>query len=126
MSKEATQLLEELAAKLGTTIEYLWNVLVRQATIDAIIKIIFVAIITICGIILYRYHIKFSKRDENGHNTYNSGCYDSGEDLSMTMILAAIIWGIAFVIACSTIPGIITGFLNPEYFALQHILSLIK
>lgn len=41
MNEQTVKLVEQLAQKLGTTTEYLWNVLIKQAPISAAIDMIY-------------------------------------------------------------------------------------
>ena len=126
METQVTQLIEKLAAKLGTTAEFLWGVLVKQAQVDAIVATLFVAF-TICYVwAWFVLHITFSKKhDENG---YEKNLYDKHDtELSVPMAFAGFV-GAIFVLAVffSAIPMAVSGFVNPEYSALQRILTTIK
>lgn len=119
---ELTQLLQQLAEKLGTTTEYLWSVLIQQAPISAATTLLQIIIIVIAGFFLYKLHRKFSKKSEAGRSMY----WDHEEALEAPMIIAAIIWVIFCIILFFHINNMITGFLNPEYWALKEILDTIK
>lgn len=70
MNEQTEQALQVLAAKLGTTTEYLWQVLINQAKYDILIssiQMVFMAAIVITTIKL---HIKFSKLNDRGDNEY--------------------------------------------------------
>jgi hypothetical protein len=121
MNDNTVILLEQLANKLGTTSEYLWSILLKQAYISAITDLIFVIVIWLSGIILLSLHLYFS-----GYKRDNS-LYDDYEDfLPMIMIVAALIWTVLFVVSIIIISSIVTAFINPEYWALKQILNAIK
>ena len=121
--EQLTTLLAALAQKLGTTVEYLWSVLIKQAYIDGVMNIIY-CIITIVLIICSIYYLKYYAK--NYKEWY--GSYD-GKELEHGIVL-----GIVLVITCILtlctifmfIPTAITAFNNPEYWALQEILRTIK
>jgi len=114
--EELTGVLEQLAVKLGTTTEYLWSVLISQAKISAITDLIYIVLNIIIGIMLYKLHINLSKRD----------LYDEYEEpLIAVMVIGALVWCVIFLINFFSIGGIINGFFNPEYWALQKVLDVI-
>ena len=120
MKEQIVTLIEQLAQKLGTTTEYLWNVLIAQANVQIYIFItVFVS--TIIGIIVAVYLLKYTQK------------YWDKEDAPMTAWLAlgfgtvvgfiALI-GIVFTIA--NISDVITAIRNPEYWALKEVLNVLK
>ena len=119
MEKSTNQLIEELANKLGTTTEYLWKVLLKQAPIDATTTLFQCLLIWFGGVVLYKLHRKFSKEEEGQNSLY----YDKEEALIVPMIIATIIWAIFFIASFFSIESIINGYFNPEYWALHKILS---
>lgn len=112
MSDQQTQLLEKLAAQLGTTAEKLWGILLHQAPIDAAWNVLQYAIFIVSGVILYRAHKRFVK-----NNQYEYG------PTEVIMICLALIWGMVLIVAFFCLPYAFTGFYNPEYWALQHIMA---
>lgn len=122
MNKETQELLQKLAEKLGTTVEYLWQVLLKQAQIDAFTTLFQFALIALFGITLYRLHKKFLKPisdDRYSDNLYSK--YDEG--IICPMFIGAIVFAILAICAFFSITDMVNGFLNPEYWALQRILS---
>lgn len=122
MNKETNELIEKLAQKMGTTTEYLWSVLIKQAQIDAWTSIFQYLLIVIFGIILYRLHKKFSFEPE-GHNSYSM--YYDKDYLGYLMGISAAIFAILAVCAFFSITDTVNGFLNPEYWALRRVLDAI-
>lgn len=111
---QAVKLLEGLATKLGTTIEYLWSICVKQAYIEAWINLS--GIIAFC-IILYLMFTKGKPRINKNRDDYDRP------------ILLFIFW--FFVGAFSMtmffmLNEAITGFFNPEFQALKYILNHLK
>jgi len=120
MNENTTKLIEQLAQKLGTTSAYLWSVLIKQAPIDATITLIQVIIIIITGSVLYKAHKRFCN-DDNKISYYNQE-----EILVFPMFVVAIIWGVFVIASFFCIGDIINGYLNPEYWALHHVLDCLK
>jgi len=116
--EETNKLLETLANKLNTTVEYLWDVLIKQAPINATTNLIFVIFTFICMYVFYRVHVSLMKKD-----MYTD---DRGFENLITvipMVLIGIFLLIMFIVSLCMIGNIINGFFNPEYWALQHILK---
>lgn len=127
MNDQQTKLIEQLAQKLGTTTEYLWGVLVRQAFIDSIGSLFQMAIIVLYGIILYRLHKRFIKEEkiEGSYNAFQNTYYRY-ESTIYIMFLGLVIFIILAFIAFFAIGDVINGFINPEYWALEKVLRIIK
>ena len=120
MNEQTTKLIEQLAKKLGTTAEYLWTVLLKQAPISAMIDLVYLVIVTITGIGLYKLHKYCTK--ETGE--YKESIYeDKGELVIPAMVVLATAWVIFFIACFFSIGNIINGFFNPEYWALKEILG---
>lgn len=122
MNKETQQLLEKLAEKLGTTVSYLWQVLIKQAQVDAFTTLFQFALIGLFGWLLYRLHKKFLFVDEN--DRYSRNIYSRYEELvAIPMVVGMCIFIVLTLFAFIGIPDLINGFFNPEYWALQRILN---
>jgi hypothetical protein len=123
MNEQTTKLIEQLAQKLGTTAEYLWTVLLKQAPISAMIDLVYLVIVTIMGVGLYKLHKYCIKEtDEYGENIYEN----KGELVIPVMVILAIIWAIFFIVYFFSFGNIINGFFNPEYWALKEVLGVCK
>lgn len=123
MNEQTTKLIEQLAHKLGTTSEYLWGVLLKQAPLSAITDLMYLVIVVIMGIGLYKLHKRFSKETTK----YDVWSYESnGELVIPIIIILAIIWVILLIICFCSIDNIIYGFFNPEYWAFKEVAGAIK
>lgn len=122
MNEQTTQLVEMLAHKLGTTTEYLWSVLVKQASFAAIINLIYFVLVIVVGVLLWKLHVYFSKeRGASKRSIY----YIHEENVIVPMATAVLVW-IGFFIACiCLIDDIIIGFLHPEYWAIREIMGVL-
>jgi flagellar biosynthesis protein FlhB len=112
-------LLEELANKLGTTMEHLWNILMHQAYIEAFKNIMLIALFIIAGILTLRYTIKYNKGKsiEDIDNDFGS---------IAVIILSIVISVFTIAIIVCFVPETVDAIFNPEYWALNHILKLIR
>lgn len=114
------KILEQLATQLGTTVQYLWGVLIKQAQIVIIQDAVLIGLAMVFFLFTKRVHSYLKKfhderKKENGYLDFNGW-------------LAALIvyWGIWIVLIFITIniaSELVTAALNPEYWALEQILS---
>ena len=116
--KELATLLEQLAAKLGTTTEKLWGVLVKQAAISGAVSFIESIIFALALIWVFRFIQK--KTTPTGERD-RSDWEDEGKGIAW--IGFAIIAPIVIVSVFCSIENTINAFLNPEYWALSQILK---
>jgi hypothetical protein len=121
--EEMSKLLSQLADKLGTTTEYLWGVLIKQAPIDAITTLFQMLLVLLFGIGLWKVHRWLSKSEDD------SDCsrYEEYEELAIApMVIATIVFVILSIVCFFCITDVVNGFLNPEYWALDKILSKVN
>lgn len=125
MNDNTAKLLEQLAAKLGTTSQYLWGILLKQAHISAITTLVQILITLLGGLMLYRVHKKLSKEDENVDR--GRSLYWKYEELAVIpMIISSLVF-IGFLIsAFFSFGDVINGFFSPEYWALEKVLDTVK
>ena len=113
MEKQALDLLETLSTKLGTTVDQMWAILLKQAPISATIDFIQYAMI---GVAVW-FFVKMVKKywdDEMG-------------DAKLFVVCATgMILGALSIVAFSSFPNSVTALLNPDYWALKQILSAVK
>lgn len=125
MNDNTAKLIEQLASKLGTTSQYLWGVLLKQAPIDATITLVQVVIIWIFGFILLKTHLKLSEEKEyDGYKCTGYRHYEMAAELPM--VLGAVLFLILVPISLFCFSDIINGYFNPEYWALNKIMNSIK
>ena len=123
MNENTTELLKQLAQKMGTTTEYLWGVLLRQAPIDATISLVLLILTVPVGWLLWRIHIKIES------STPDDVFSDKGYN-GVIQPVVMLIMGIGYILfairSIFDIQNIITGYFNPEYWALHEILNALK
>ena len=126
MNEQTTKLIEQLAQKLGTTAEYLWSVLLRQAPIDATIQLVQTIIVLLFGFVWWRIHKHFSKNVKSEHGYMESG-YERHEEIAVVpMMIAGVVFAVALLICFANFDNIINGYFNPEYWALESILRRVE
>ena len=119
MNEQATKLLEQLAQKLGTTVEYLWGILIQQAQVDAFVNLGYLIILIIAWIIGVKLHFYLSKNEKYEKD-------NTGLAWAAIMIIFAMILIPVSIVMFFFLGNIVTGLINPEYWALKQVLNLIQ
>ena len=122
MNTEITNLLAILADKLGTTSEYLWGILLRQAPISATVILIQIIFTVLSGIFLWRLHKYFSKETDENYSMYDR----SNGGLEALIIIFSVLILIIGIFSFFQIENVLNGYFNPEYWALNKILNTLK
>jgi len=115
MNENTLQFLNELSIKLGTTSEYLWGVLIRQAPIDGWINLSVMAVWVAVGVFALIFFYK-KINDESWDEEFTVAL------LGISILSFVIIIVVAGICFSDTVGAIV----NPEYWAFQKILSSIK
>jgi hypothetical protein len=119
MNKDTLELLQSLAAKLGTTADHLWGVMIRQARVSVITDLLLDCALVLVIVIAFKKIFPFFDRkiqeDPEGDFLYILG----------TLFLGAVLV-VCTVVAIFCVPDMVTKIANPEYWALQQILETVK
>lgn len=126
MNEQTTKLLQSIALKLGTTTEYLWLVLIKQASIDSWVTIIQLVIVLLFGLTLWRVHKKLSSDCSDKSSNYKTTYYEKYDGIEIPMIIGVIVFSLLIICLFFCINSVISGFINPEYWALREILNTIN
>lgn len=111
MNENAAQLIRDLAEKLGTTTEYLWSVLIRQAPISASVELAVYPVLVAAGVWgLRRANMADMERDAK----------------AILRMLIGLYFLFLLTFASCRLPVIVAGYVNPEYWAIDFILKMIK
>ena len=125
MNEQTAKLLEQLANKLGTTSEYLWTILLKQAPIDATVTLLQTLFLFLVGWGLWKVHKKLlSKPSGQDYDDSYYEKYDLGAILPMVLVTVG--WGIMMIICFCCFGSIVSGYFNPEYWALKEILNSLR
>jgi hypothetical protein len=116
MNPETQKLLCDLSAKLGTTVEHLWGVLIRQAPISLCTNVFIVALCYAAGVVLI--NVGFRK-DIVGM-----------DDAQLAAWIALRVAGVAVVIVTTIVTicnmkAMAAALFNPEYWVLLQ-LKIVK
>ena len=117
ISGQVIAVIDALAAKLGVAAEYVYPLMIRQAYVEGVISLLRIVLVCVYLYGLYR-AIKWLKED--GWNA----------DLEFVYMLSLVFAGIAAIAFVAFVPSCIkiavTAFANPEWYAIQQILKLVK
>lgn len=137
MNPETLTALRELAAKLDTTSEYLWGVLIQQAPLSAATDMaLFWLLPFLFWYAGYRLlKLRWAEEEEfdrkkaeaeakDEYRRYYPSSYDGG-GLDMLIISTVCIAVALHFIGLLVSASIVAGFFNPEYWALKEILNAL-
>ena len=118
---EVAELLRELAAVLGVTVEHLWAVLIWQAQIGAIYSAAKAIMVLVAMVAYFKVAAPWLRiLDADGTES----------DLEFNRIAVGVIGSFVVVagvaIFCSLTFRAAAALLNPEYLALQEILQVLR
>lgn len=113
VSEELLKRIDMLAQKMGTTIDHLWQVLVRQAYVEGYFAIFWIILEVFLVTIAVRYIGKSIDLDKKGN------CSGSRGLASVVLAVLTIIFLLTACYQCSDISYLF----NPEYYALNQFKS---
>lgn len=120
MDEKLRQLIEALAAKIGTTSEYIWGILVRQAPISAATDLVLCIVIT--SALAWWITLVNNKTTQKQDCPYqNAEWVNEGAFLAWLSVFLLGFGSMIFII--SSLQSIVTAFANPEYWALKKLLK---
>lgn len=117
MDKSVSEVIQALSDKLGTTSEYLWSALLKQAPIDGVASLVGLAIWFALLWLAWMY----IKRMEEINDI------ESSDDARARKAAATVAWfvvvGLSVLALISSSGTIIAAFFNQEYWALQFVMG---
>lgn len=108
--------IDEFAAKLGTTSQYVFEILVKQQVTTGISWLVFFVILLVLSVIATIMFMKTYKRAVENHKY----------DLEYGCLIGMIVGCIVILVCLASISYDIRLIMNPEYYALQDILDFVK
>jgi len=111
VNKETVDLIRDLAAKLGTTAEHLWGVLLRQAPISGATDLMQYALLAVAVALWWKW-VKATKK--RGQYRDEAAWIPVGT----VGVALAVMVGVAFF----SFPTTVAAFFNPEYWALKQVM----
>ena len=121
MNEHTAALVSQLAAKLGTTSEFLWATLLKQAQVSIYITLVEYALTAVVVALMWKFRaqIRHGYVELLDSHTTDFFAFIGG----IIFVIFVIIWMVAMLIGLEMM---ITAIVNPEYWALDKILSAIK
>ena len=109
MTEEILKRIDVLAAKLNTTGEHIWSILLRQARIEAIEWLCWAIFWAgVCGLCVKG--IRWCHKSED--SMWNDG---------FPMTVLGFVGVLTFIFAIGCLSSVSTPFFNPEYWALKQL-----
>lgn len=115
MNEKTVQLIEKLAQKLGTSSEFIWATLIKQAQISAMGGILFFVLFIVIVFMVTRL---YNRKPEIFIDEYG--------DFTFSGIITAVCIICFGLFSCFVVFDAMTALFNPEYWALKTILNHIK
>ncbi len=116
--QQVSEVLDVLADRFGTTAAHLWEVLVRQAYVEAVTMLLIIGALWFASVV----SIFVASRLTKSPTWIDEDLAVPGA-IAFSVSAAFLVAGAAIFLA--EISSIVTGFVNPEYFALQEILKAV-
>jgi len=124
MDDKYRQLIEDMAAKLGVTAEHLWGVMVKQAPISGAVDLVICIAITVATVWWFRVVIRKTTRRSDDPDTYLSPRSEWNDEAAFLAWVSAIVsMAVTLIFISASAEGIVSAFVNPEYWALQKLLK---
>lgn len=123
MNEELAKSLSVLSTKLGTSIEHLWEVLKFQAKATAIQHIIVFTILIVALTIGVKKIWPLFKADDDSNGYISRSEEFDKKFIKVILIAICVIFGI---VAFEGIFDNIVYIINPDYYALQKVIKIVK
>ena len=122
MDDKTLQALTILANKLGTTAEYLWGVLLKQAPISGVTDLLTCVLLIFAAIALTKFVYCKTKPRKSECSSYEYPEWNN-EAAFFAWAGCFLFFCFALLSVAFSIQGIVAAFLNPEYWTLMQILK---
>lgn len=123
MDDKTLQALTALANKLGTTAEYLWGVLLRQAPIAGVVDIVLMLAWGAVAVLWLKVVIRKTKPQAKTYDDRYPIAEWREESAFFAWASAVLLCVIAALIASCLFKAAAAAFFNPEYWALKQIIK---
>lgn len=107
-----------IAGALKVGAEHVYEVLVRQQVVNSILYLL-------CGVLAFIFIINFISKNKSDEKWFNNDI-DFITKLGFIRIIQSIISFILLLVFLFHLDNIVTGFINPEFGALEQIMNWVK
>ncbi len=119
-------LLEQLAAKLGTTIDKLWGVLLKQAPISGTVDLFLCIGLILVAVRCFRFVKRMTTVPPKTLEDLYPHAKWEDEGAGFAWVGVGFLLLVVGLIVIFSVHNIAATFFNPEYWALKEILSVFK
>jgi len=127
MDDKTIALVDKLASRLGTTSQYLWSVLVKQAMISGIVDLcIYIVVIFILYKSYWFIHRNTLIPPPSEDERYPEANWSDSGNRFFAWFIYAILFVASVLLIIFSLEKVSSAFLNPEYWALQELIDHIK
>lgn len=123
MDEKTLQALTALANKLGTTTEYLWGVLLKQAPITGVIDLSLTAAWVLLTVMWCRFVLRKTTAPKPTDEDRYPHADWTDEAAFFSWLSAAVLAIVTALIVTSSFATTAAALVNPEYWALRQILK---
>jgi hypothetical protein len=120
MSEELNKELASLASKLGTSVEHLWGVMVKQAYIDGISSLVTTLVCLLLGVAVVHGFFYVRRNFKSTPHHERTHPFDFLMDPLGFVVIGVILLAI-FAVASDNFYWVISDFWNPEFYAMRHL-----
>ena len=114
MEMKALELIEQLAANLGVAVDVLWGALLLQAPISATVGIVFMVVAWVASVLAVRW-------------TFKNWEMITRKDMEPPVLCGLFILTVLTMVATfGEFTTAMAGLFNPEYWALRHVMELMR
>lgn len=118
MNEQTADVLNKVFAKLGVTADHLWNVLVAQAKVDAVMQVGWAIAWIVVAILM----LKFFKRGAEALDRMDcDGFFSAVYVVATGLVQIGAIVAFAFAVRDVTVATF-----NPEFYAFQKVADIVK
>jgi len=122
MNEQVMEILRVLAEKFGTTTEFLWGVLIRQAYVHGVTAIV---CFLITSVLIFGWNWVWWRAEVGEEVSHR----DKGDRMFAIFMCRLGGLGLVFIWTCLFLSGMIevtTALINPEYWAIKQVLGGLK
>lgn len=108
-------LLDQIAAKLGLTVDYLWPFMVKEQIVQFVVScLLFVT--GVAGMVVVNHYLNYGQFNDGGTSSIKS----------VVLAIIGVIFAVAAVFGFIELWANLPGFLNPEYHALRDLMRMVR
>jgi len=120
MNAEITEMLRELATQLGTTTEYVLDVLAKQAMIEGALGVLPILVVAAATLVLVLLIVKKTRVPQS-----DGVCDWRGEDAVIAWVVLGFIVVADVLFFLRIARHILTAFFNTEYWAISRLMEML-